>query len=192
MTFANRLGGIALIGALAAAAPALSETSTARSDGSELQGLAPTGVTSYYETVTPPGDNLGNHTAIGTLMMGSNNISGINAAFASVYFHTSDRRLKTEIVPLEGLGVVARLIPVSYRMKADGRPAMGFVAQDVAAEFPDLVATDPATGIMSVEYDQIVAPLVAAVQELEARVLTLEAELARLRDSPRLIEAAAS
>ena len=54
MTFANRLGGIALIGALAAAAPALSETSTARSDGSELQGLAPTGVTSYYETVTPP------------------------------------------------------------------------------------------------------------------------------------------
>lgn len=191
MTFANRLGGIALIGALAAAAPALSETSTARSDGSELQGLAPTGVTSYYETVTPPGDNLGNHTAIGTLMMGSNNISGINAAFASVYFHTSDRRLKTEIVPLEGLGVVARLIPVSYRMKADGRPAMGFVAQDVAAEFPDLVATDPTTGIMSVEYDQIVAPLVAAVQELEARVLTLEAELARLRDAPRLIEAAA-
>jgi hypothetical protein len=191
MTFANRLGGIALIGALAAATPALSETSTARSDGSELQGLAPTGVTSYYETVTPPGDNLGNHTAIGTLMMGSNNISGINAAFASVYFHTSDRRLKTEIVPLEGLGVVARLIPVSYRMKADGRPAMGFVAQDVAAEFPDLVATDPMTGIMSVEYDQIVAPLVAAVQELEARVLTLEAELARLRDAPRLIEAAA-
>ena len=191
MTFANRLGGIALIAALAAAAPALSETSTARSDGSELQGLAPTGVTSYYETVTPPGDNLGNHTAIGTLMMGSNNISGINAAFASVYFHTSDRRLKTDIVPLEGLGVVARLIPVSYRMKADGRPAMGFVAQDVAAEFPDLVATDPATGIMSVEYDQIVAPLVAAVQELEARVLTLEAELARLRDAPRLIEAAA-
>ncbi|MFZ9133328.1 MAG: tail fiber domain-containing protein [Gemmobacter sp.] len=191
MTFANRLGGIALIGALAAAAPALSETSTARSDGSELQGLAPTGVTSYYETVTPPGDNLGNHTAIGTLMMGSNNISGINAAFASVYFHTSDRRLKTEIVPLEGLGVVARLIPVSYRMKADGRPAMGFVAQDVAAEFPDLVATDPMTGIMSVEYDQIVAPLVAAVQERAARGLTLAAELARLRDAPRLIEAAA-
>jgi len=192
MTFANRLGGIALIGALAAAAPALSETSTARSDGSELQGLAPTGVTSYYVAdPPPPGDNLGNHTATGTLSMGSNNISGINAAFATVYFHTSDRRLKTDIVPLEGLGVVARLIPVSYRMKADGRPAMGFVAQDVAAEFPDLVATDPMTGIMSVEYDQIVAPLVAAVQELEARVLTLEAELARLRDAPRLIEAAA-
>ena len=188
MTFANRLGGIALIGALSAAAPALSGTSTARSDGSELQGLAPTGVTSYYETVTPPGDNLGNHTATGTLSMGSNNISGINAAFATVYFHTSDRRLKTDIVPLEGLGVVARLIPVSYRMKADGRPAMGFVAQDVAAEFPDLVATDPATGIMSVEYDQIIAPLVAAVQELEARVLTLEAEVARLRDAPRLID----
>ncbi len=190
MTFADRLRVFALIGALLTAAPALAETSTSRSDGSELQGMSPTGVLStQYEAA--PGDNLGNHTAIDTLQMAGNNVSGINAAFASVYFHTSDRRLKTDITALRGLPVVARLIPVAYRMKADGRPAMGFVAQDVAAEFPDLVATDPATGIMSVEYDQIIAPLVAAVQELEARVLTLEAEVARLRDAPRLIEAAA-
>ena len=191
MTFADRLRVFALLGALLTAAPALAETSTSRSDGSELQGMSPTGVTTYYDTVAPPGDNLGNHTATGPLLMAGNNVSGINAAFASVYFHTSDRRLKTDITALRGLPVVARLIPVAYRMKADGRPAMGFVAQDVAAEFPDLVATDPATGIMSVEYDQIIAPLVAAVQELEARVLTLEAEVARLRDAPRLIEAAA-
>ena len=190
MTFADRLRVFALLGALLTAAPALAETSTSRNDGSELQGLERTGVSStQYEAA--PGDNLGNHTATGPLLMVGNNVSGINAAFASVYFHTSDRRLKTDITALRGLPVVARLIPVAYRMKADGRPAMGFVAQDVAAEFPDLVATDPATGIMSVEYDQIIAPLVAAVQELEARVLTLEAEVARLRDAPRLIEAAA-
>ena len=190
MTFADRLRVFALLGALLTAAPALAETSTSRNDGSELQGMSPTGVSStQYEAA--PGDNLGNHTATGPLLMVGNNVSGINAAFASVYFHTSDRRLKTDITALRGLPVVARLIPVAYRMKADGRPAMGFVAQDVAAEFPDLVATDPATGIMSVEYDQIIAPLVAAVQELEARVLTLEAEVARLRDAPRLIEAAA-
>jgi len=183
MTFADRLRVFALLGALLTAAPALAETSTSRNDGSELQGMSPTGVTTYYDTV--------DHTATRTLEMEGNNVRGINAAFASVYFHTSDRRLKTDITALRGLPVVARLIPVAYRMKADGRPAMGFVAQDVAAEFPDLVATDPATGIMSVEYDQIIAPLVAAVQELEARVLTLEAEVARLRDAPRLIEAAA-
>ena len=178
-------------------------------DGPALSPLDSTGVNfAEWQDTNTPGDNLGNHTAVLPLNMNAMAIlaaSSISASgeirtttrvtaaehWSGVYFHTSDRRLKTDIAALAGLPVVTRLIPVAYRMKADGRPAMGFVAQDVAAEFPDLVATDPATGIMSVEYDQIIAPLVAAVQELEARVLTLEAEVARLRDAPRLIEAAA-
>jgi hypothetical protein len=142
-------------------------------------------------------DNLGNHIATQTLAMGGfaiQNAGSVNATSltatgnvtgnefrATVYFHTSDRRAKTGITDLEGLGLVRQLHPVRYRFVDSGRPGMGFVAQEVAAVAPDIVAADPQTGMLAMDYSQIIAPLVAAVQELEARVAQLEAELAAER-----------
>jgi hypothetical protein len=142
-------------------------------------------------------DNLGNHIATQALQMGGfaiQNAGAIGAASltatgnvtgnefrATVYFHTSDRRAKTGISALEGMGFLRQLHPVRYRFADSGRAGMGFVAQDVAKVAPDMVAADPQTGMLAMDYSQIIAPLVAAVQELEARVAQLEAELAAER-----------
>jgi len=47
------------------------------------------------------------------------------------------------------------------------------IAQETARVLPNLVDTD-ANGIMSVDYIQLIAPLIASVQELDARVRELE------------------
>jgi len=127
-------------------------------------------------------DGMGDHTATMNVNLASHDIVGINATYANVYYSTSDRRLKTAIRDIDGgLDMVMQLRPVIYRMKADGRVSTGFVAQEVEAQYPYMVTTNPETGMMSVEYIQVVAPLVSAVQQLEARITELEAELQRVR-----------
>jgi len=74
------------------------------------------------------------------------------------------------------------LKPISFQWKdpKSGGPVgpmhLGFNAQDVEAAFPQLVTTD-ASGMKSLDYVGLIAPLVTAVQELSARVSALEAKV---------------
>ncbi len=112
--------------------------------------------------------------------------------------NTSDKRLKTDITacPL-GLDFVQALQPKLYRWKegagagengAAARPGKrlhaGFLAQEVKAALDAagvdcglFVQEDPQNpqSTQSLRYDQLIAPLVTAVQELAARVERLEA-----------------
>ena len=72
-------------------------------------------------------------------------------------------------------------------MNFNGQKQIGLIAQDVEAEFPELVLTNKA-GYKSVNYPALVAPIIQALQELaqkaigtEDRVSHLEAENLRLR-----------
>lgn len=94
---------------------------------------------------------------------------------------SSDARIKEGVRDLDG-GLIDRLRPRSFRMRGDpsGRARMGFVAQEVQRALAeadlqdsDLVADeDPAH--LGLHYEQIIAPLVAKVQELSARLAALE------------------
>lgn len=96
---------------------------------------------------------------------------------------SSDARIKEGVRDLDG-GLIDRLRPRSFRMRGDpsGRARMGFVAQEVQRALAeadlqdsDLVADeDPAH--LGLHYEQIIAPLVAKVQELTERIKKLEAE----------------
>jgi len=62
---------------------------------------------------------------------------------------------------------------------------MGMVAQNVAAVFPDVVSKNK-DGMMAVEYDSLVGPMIESIRELKAendalrhRVEKLEAAKAR-------------
>ena len=55
-------------------------------------------------------------------------------------------------------------------------PAIGVIAQDVEAVFPELVQTD-ARGFKTVHYPGLIAPLIEAVKELDERLRALEARL---------------
>ena len=97
---------------------------------------------------------------------------------------TSDRRLKTAIAPTDlGLDFIAALQPVRFRWR--DRPATGtfygLLAEDVAdaaqhcgvADFAGYVpggADTPA----ALRYDAFIAPLIAAIQTLYARLQALE------------------
>jgi hypothetical protein len=94
---------------------------------------------------------------------------------------TSSIRYKKDIKPIDiGLDFILSLNPVSYNLKNDNLPQVGFIAED----FPDdrlvslsMIDTEDVTkGYQkeSVNYSQIVAPLVKAIQELTQKVNALE------------------
>ena len=99
-----------------------------------------------------------------------------NVAFVA----TSDERLKENIQPITGsLDKVLALNPVSFDWKENGEHReAGFVAQEVEKVLPEYVNTEDdemktksITGGMTAGY---IAVLTKAIQELEARIKTLE------------------
>ena len=106
---------------------------------------------------------------------------------------TSDARLKDDVLSLTGgLDIVSRLRPVSFKWNSlSGSPdkeAVGLIAQEVLEVIPEVVhqtintPADPDKGpeetdYYGIAYGKIVPHLIQAVQELSAKVETLEAKL---------------
>jgi Chaperone of endosialidase len=66
---------------------------------------------------------------------------------------------------------------------AKDQPGMGVIAQDVEKVFPELVSTDE-QGHKRVAYHGLVAPLIEAVKELDARLSALESAQAAKSAEP--------
>jgi hypothetical protein len=103
------------------------------------------------------------------------------------YWTTSDREEKTDIKPIERpLDQLLALRGTSFSWRAaaaGGAPAgrhLGFVAQDVAAVFPEWVTETP-QGTKAVNLAGLNALLVEAVRELAGRCGRLEKEVAALQ-----------
>jgi Chaperone of endosialidase len=104
-----------------------------------------------------------------------------SGVYAPAYFHTSDTRLKTDIKPVDhALDKVLALQGVTFNWKKDGHSDMGVTAQNVESVFPNAVSkgTD---GMMSVNYDSLIGPMIEAIRELNAKNEKLEAEIADLK-----------
>lgn len=95
---------------------------------------------------------------------------------AGVWSDASDRSLKDNIEDLDyGLDEILEIEPKSfnYKLTPDKR-SIGFVAQDVKEIIPEIVTGNE--GSMGISYGHLVAVLVNAVKELDARVRELEGE----------------
>ena len=102
------------------------------------------------------------------------------------FSQVSDRRFKRDLAPIASpLQRLSRVGGYTFRWNADawrvgqeeGREEIGLVAQEVEAAFPGVVSgvTSEAAGAYKVvDYAKLVAALVAAVNELRARVEVLE------------------
>ncbi|MFA6095300.1 MAG: tail fiber domain-containing protein [Candidatus Paceibacterota bacterium] len=113
---------------------------------------------------------------------GSYMLQVCGSAGASAFYYTSDRSLKENVVPLAGsLGKVLRLQGVSFDWKKDGRNSIGVIAQDVEKVYPELVNTDAKTGLKSVEYGNLVGPLIEAIKEQQKEIESLRAEVDALK-----------
>lgn len=105
-------------------------------------------------------------------------------AYADAYFYSSDRSLKTDIKPLRNaLSNILKLEGVSFVWKQNGKHNIGLVAQDVERIYPELVTTNPTTGLKSVEYGNLVAPLIEAVKEQQKEIESLREEIRAFRAS---------
>ena len=95
---------------------------------------------------------------------------------------TSDRRLKQNIAPLQSsLQNILQLQGVSYdwidREKYGQSHQIGLVAQDLEKIYPEVVVTDSHTGLKSVAYDHLIAPMIEAVKALHAQIQSAVADL---------------
>ncbi len=103
-------------------------------------------------------------------------------AYADAFFYNSDKTLKKDIKPLKGsLSKILKLEGVSFAWKNEGDKNIGLIAQDVEKVYPELVITNPSTGLKSVEYGNLVAPLIEAIKEQQKEIEFLRAEIERLK-----------
>jgi len=87
------------------------------------------------------------------------------------FFYSSDESLKQNVQEIETpLAKIMKLDGISFNWKENGKKSMGLIAQDVEKVFPEIVQTEDRTGLKSVEYAKLVAPLIEAVKEQQKMI----------------------
>jgi hypothetical protein len=108
---------------------------------------------------------------------------------ATAYNTSSDYRLKNTIAPMTGaLAKVALLKPVTYKWNANGSDGEGFIAHELAEVVPhavtgakDAVDEDGKPVHQGIDVSFLVATLTAAIQEQQALITQLQADVATLK-----------
>jgi hypothetical protein len=112
-----------------------------------------------------------------------------NATNSTTYATSSDYRLKENIAPMTGaLAVVAQLKPSTYTWKVDGSSGQGFIAHELQEIIPtavvgekDEVDADGNPKYQGIDTSFLVATLTAAIQEQQAIITQLQADVAALK-----------
>jgi len=122
----------------------------------------------------------GGGSAVGSVTVG---------ASSTAYNTSSDYRLKQDIAPMTGaLAKVAALKPVTYKWKATGEADEGFIAHELAEVVPqcvtgekDAVDAEGNPQYQGIDTSFLVATLTAAIQEQQAIIEQLKADVAALK-----------
>jgi len=157
---------------------------TAASSGSGGIGYSFTGVTGAPNFVINKNYAAGSDNI--TFRYNGTNIGTISTTTTNTAYNTSsDYRLKQDIAPMTGvLDKVAQLKPVTYKWKSDGSDGEGFIAHELAEVCPhavtgdkDAVDEDGKPVYQGIDSSFLIATLTAAIQELNAKVIALEAKV---------------
>jgi prepilin-type N-terminal cleavage/methylation domain-containing protein len=134
-----------------------------------------------------PWSTFGSHIAntnLGNVGIGTNapqhrlHVSG--GMQANYYNNTSDATQKSDIATAGGLTIIKQLRGVTFTWKDGGKSGMGVIAQEVEKVLPQAVSTG-SDGIKSVEYNQLIAPMIEAIKELSRQNAELKAEIEALK-----------
>lgn len=146
--------------------------------------------------VNGPANIMGSLNANSLTINGMTNANGdinINSGFALKINSTpicttsgctsvSDKRYKENIVPLENslekiLSLQAYEYDFKKEFKISDKHQIGVIAQDVEKVFPEVVMTDKKTGLKSVAYDHLVAPLIESVKSIYKAVVNIKKQI---------------
>jgi len=117
-----------------------------------------------------------------------------NATLAGNLIQNSDQRLKTNIQSLDAsssLAAIDALNPVTFNWIDPNKgptPQLGFIAQQVLPIFPNLISTTSPTtltpdGTLSLNYIDLISPIVSAIQALSSDITSIENTIAGFADS---------
>lgn len=110
--------------------------------------------------------------------MNNKNIDACTTIYAYNFTNRSDSKLKTKVINLHDTltSKLMELKPVSYEFKRfPGQKRYGLIAQDVEKILPELVSVDD-SGILGIQYMDIIGLLVSAVQELNTKINKIGAQ----------------
>ncbi len=132
---------------------------------------------------------------------GGHNLTGVMLTWgATAWVASSDRRAKKDIIPMDNcLDNILKLRPVQFGWKDDlGVTDYGLIAQEVVDHFPHCVhapndglgdecmtsseGSEDLPEMWGVQYSELVAPLIGAVQELSAEVESLKNDISIMSD----------
>jgi hypothetical protein len=103
---------------------------------------------------------------------------------ATAFLYSSDKQLKTNIKELDNsLEKILQLNGVSFNWKENGKESIGLIAQDVEKVYPELVKTSSYTGLKSLEYGNLVAPLIEAIKEQQKKIDDMEKKINTLQNN---------
>lgn len=102
--------------------------------------------------------------------------------------HTSsDLRLKKNIREINNaLEKIQNIDGVYFNWKENDERSIGLIAQQVEKNFPELVLTDEYTGLKSVNYPGLIAPLIEAVKNQQKQIQALKDEIETLKRKANL------
>ena len=118
-------------------------------------------------------------------------IAGTQVCTSTGCTSSSDARLKEQVISLEDpLKRILELEGVQYEYadkdRFDDQKHIGVIAQDVEKVFPEVVKTDSETGLKSVAYGHLVAPIIEAIKSFYLEFVEDKKEnkrdLAQLKD----------
>ncbi len=118
--------------------------------------------------------------------MDGNNINSGGNFYANAYYYTSDEKLKSDIKLLENsLEKITLIDGVEFKWVDDNETQIGVVAQNIEEVFPEVVKVDDETNKKSVQYANLIAPIIEAVKELDEKNKEMED---RLREQEEVIK----
>jgi hypothetical protein len=98
-----------------------------------------------------------------------------NVYIGGALYTTSDYRIKTNVVTLDGSYTIDNLNPVQYKNTLTGEHEYGFIAHDLQKVYPDMVVGEKdGDKYQHVMYTNLIGVIVKDVQELKHRLDLLE------------------
>lgn len=100
---------------------------------------------------------------------------------ASGFINASDARLKDDIrTVMNPIELIKKLRGVFYKWKDSGEDSAGVIAQEVQEVMPSAVK-ERDDGMLAVEYNQLIAPMIEAIKAQQDQIEALQAEVESLK-----------
>ncbi len=115
----------------------------------------------------------------------ANDITAASNMYANNYYYNSDKNLKKDIAKIDSaLDKIRKLNWYYFTWKANNTPSIWVIAQEIEKEFPQIVwENKDANGIAhkTVQYGNLVAPLIESTKELADKSDAQEKEIQELK-----------